>query len=227
MFTKNTSKSVLTLAAVAMTTLAITANGAQASVVLVGSADFTLSSSTGPGATHDNLPAAFDSQIAPGTITPSTTFATLGSFPLSDVTNGNRGHTSGSEAWASNGGSSGTVTLSFASADVAGMAFNWAWGDRTDGDYEIVINGSTSLGTFRVSDGVANGFESDEPNTYVLFDTIQTGVTSIDINMSAGNGQWGSDEIEVYNGVAVPTPAAFPAGLALLGIAALRRRRMK
>ena len=217
-------KTTMSLAA-AMGSLVLTATSAQAAVTLVGTPDFTLSSSTTSGVTHDNLPAAFDSQIASGDITATSTFSP-GSSP-SRVTDGDLS-TGGSGSWSNSAvDASGTMTLSFASTDLAGIIFNWGWGDRTPGDYEIEINGTTSLGTFRVdTGGGTSAQESTEPNTYVIFDTVQMGVTSVDINMSSGGGNanaWGFDEIEVYTGV-VPEPST-TALLGLGGLALILRRR--
>jgi len=133
------------------------------------------------------------------------------------------GHLSGANSWYSPIAASATITLSFPSANLAGLAFNWGWNDRDEGDYQILINGTTSLGTFNVSrlpDG-SPSVESLEPNTYVVFDSPQIGVTSIQINMSGGNGKWGLDELEVW---AVPEPSS-TALLGLGGLALMLRRK--
>ena len=174
----------------------------QGSVNISGEAGFTLSSSSTSGPTHDNLPTAFGALMASGDITPTTTMSVLGGYPISNISDGERVHSNGN-SWANSSDDSGSVTLSFASTDISGLAFNWAWGDRTPGDYEIVINDVTSLGTFTVgtAGGTGSG-ESTEPNTYVIFDAVQVGVTSVKINMSNGGGNanaWGLDELEVYS----------------------------
>ena len=165
---------------------------------------FTLSSSTAAGATHDNLPTAFVDLMASGNITPTTTSDLGGTYAISNISDGERDHSAG-DSWASATAASCSVTLTFASTDISGLAFNWAWGDRTPGDYEIVINGVTSLGTFTVDTaGGTTAGESTEPNTYVIFDADQVGVTSVTINMSNGGGNanaWGLDELEVYQAI--------------------------
>jgi hypothetical protein len=162
---------------------------------------FTLSSSTAAGPTHDNLPASFGALLTPGDITPTTTSDYVGTYDLgiSNLTDGELAHGDGT-SWASAADASCSVTLTFASTDISGLAFNWAWGDRTPGNYEIVINDVTSLGTFTVDTaGGTDGAESTETNTYVIFDAVQEGVTSVKINMSNGNNSsWGLDELEVY-----------------------------
>ena len=215
-------KTTMSLAA-AMGTLAL-ATSAQAATTIVGAADFTLSSSSAAGATHDNLPASFDSLMAPGDITPSAT-STLGSFPVSNLTDGDLGTGAGSSSWASGSASTVTLTLDFASADVAGIILNWGWGDRTPGDYEVMINGTTSLGSIRVDTaGGTAGAESNELNTYIIFDSVQSGATKIEVIGSNGNNSsWGFDEIEVYTGV-VPEPST-TALLGLGGLALILRRR--
>ena len=217
-------KTSMSLAA-AMGTLAL-ATSAQAATTIVGVADFTLSSSSAAGATHDNLPAAFLAQLAPGDITPSAT-STLGSFPVSNLTDGDLGTGAGSSSWASGSASTVTLTLDFASADVAGIILNWGWGDRTPGDYEVMINGTTSLGSIRVDTaGGTSGAESSELNTYIIFDSVQSGATKIEVIGTNGGGNantWGFDEIEVYTGV-VPEPST-TALLGLGGLALILRRR--
>lgn len=101
------------------------------------------------------------------------------------------------------------------------MAFNWAWDDRDEGDYEVLINGTISLGSFSVNSGTSASTESPEANTYVIFDSAQTGVTSVQINMS-GDTQYGLDELEVYTAVPEPSSAAL---LGLGGFALIFRRR--
>jgi len=224
MNTRNTNRVVLTLAVVAMACLTF-AGSVQAAVITVGSTNFSLSSSTSSGTVHDNLPAAFESQVAPGTITPTSGFSVHpAGYALANVTDGDRTTGSSGTTWANNSDASGTLTLTFPNADIAGLAFNWAWGDRTPGDYEVVINGGSSLGTFRVDTaGGTSSAESSEPNTYVLFNAVQPSVTSIDIKMSSGNNNsWGLDEVEVYTGT-VPEPATMGL-LALGGLALLKRR---
>ena len=177
----------------------VLATSAQAATTIEGVADFTLSSSSAAGATHDNLPAAFLAQLAPGVITPSAT-STLGGYPVSNLTDGDLGTGSGSSSWASGSASTVTLTLDFASADAAGIILNWGWGDRTPGDYEVVINGTTSLGSIRVDTaGGTSGAESSELNTYIIFDSVQSGATKIEVIGTNGNNtSWGFDEIEVY-----------------------------
>jgi sialate O-acetylesterase len=174
----------------------------QGSVNISGGAGFTLSSSSTSGPTHDNLPPAFGAQMASGDITPTTTSELGGTYAISNISDGERVHAN-DKAWASATAASCSVTLTFASTDISGLAFNWAWGDRTPGDYEIVINGVTSLGTFTVGTAGGTGAgESTEPNTYVIFDAVQVDVTSVEINMSNGGGNanaWGLDELEVYS----------------------------
>jgi hypothetical protein len=216
-------KTTMSLAA-AMGTLAL-ATSAQAATTIVGAADFTLSSSSAAGATHDNLPAAFLAQLAPGVITPSAT-STHGSFPVSNLTDGDLGTGSGTSSWASGSASTVTLTLDFASADVAGIILNWGWGDRTLGDYKVKING-TSLGSIQVDTaGGTTGAESSELNTYIIFDSVQSGATKIEVIGTNGDGNanaWGFDEIEVYTGV-VPEPST-TALLGLGGLALILRRR--
>ena len=109
----------------------------------------------------------------------------------------------------------------FRQSDIAGLAFNWAWDDRDEGDYEVLINGTISLGSFSVNSGTSASTESPEANTYVIFDSAQTGVTSVQINMS-GDTQYGLDELEVYTAVPEPSSAAL---LGLGGFALIFRRR--
>ena len=211
--------------AAAMGTLAL-ATSAQAATTIVGAADFTLSSSSAAGATHDNLPAAFLAQLAPGDpgdITPSAT-STLGSYPVSNLTDGDPTHAGTSSSWASGSAATVTLTLDFASADVAGIILNWGWGDRTPGDYEVKIDG-ISLGSIDVdtAGGTGSG-QSNELNTYIIFDSVQSGATKIEVIGSNGNNSsWGFDEIEVYTGV-VPEPST-TALLGLGGLALILRRR--
>ena len=202
-----------TLFAAAITGLAITS--ANAAVTTIGTPDFSLSSSTAAGTTHDNLPASFDSLMAPGAITPSATSSNI-SFPESNLTDGELNH-------------SNTYANSWASADVAGVILNWGWANRTPGDYEIKVDG-TSLGSIRVDDagGGTSSLESTEPNTYIIFDSVQSGATKIEVITSNGGptglgDYWGLDEIEVYTGV-VPEPGSL-ALLGLGGLCVLRRRR--
>jgi hypothetical protein len=219
MTTRN--RTFLTLAVVAC--LSVSTNSAQAAITLVGSPDFSVSSaSTSP---FDD-PGSY--RIDPGTITPSTTMGSVSSYTIDKLADGNHTHDAGAWASASSPGG-GTVTLTFPSTNVAGMTFDWAWGDRTPGDYEIVINGSTSLGTFNVdAAGGTTAQQSTEPITHILFDSVQANVTSIDINMSyagAGNtNSWGSDEMEVFE--AVPEPATMSL-LAIGGLGVLLKRRRR
>ena len=200
----------------------ILTGSAHAAVSIVGSADFTLSSTTSPGTSHDNQPASFYELVDPGSITPSGDGANLANLTDDSWATG---HLSGTNSWSSNVVST-TITLSFPSANLAGLAFNWAWNDRDEGNYEVLINGTTSLGTFQVT-GTQSSLESTEPNTYVVFDSPQIGVTSIQINMTdgtlgAGGRKYGLDELEVW---AIPEPSS-TALLGLGGLAlALRRRR--
>ena len=207
MTTRNRITNTLAFAAVAC--IALTATSAWAGVSVIGTPDFTLSSSTSSGTTHDNLPAAFVSQIAPGDITPSAT-STFGSFPVSNLTDGDRATGGTSSSWASGSAATVTLTMTFPSANVAGIILNWGWGDRTPGDYEVVINGTTSLGSIQVDTGGGTaGTESAEPNTYIIFDSLQSGVTTIEVIGSNGGGNanaWGFDEIEAYIGVPPATP---------------------
>ena len=209
--------------AAAMGTLAL-ATSAQAATTIVGAADFTLSSSTSSGTVHDNLPAAWVSaQLAHGDITPSAT-STLGSYPVSNLTDGDPTHSGPSSSWASGSAATVTLTLDFASADVAGIILNWGWGDRTPGDYEVKIDG-ISLGSIDVdtAGGTGSG-QSNELNTYIIFDSVQSGATKIEVIGSNGNNSsWGFDEIEVYTGV-VPEPST-TALLGLGGLALILRRR--
>ena len=194
----------------------------QAAVSIVGSADFTLSSTTRPGTSHDNLPSswptAFYELVDPGSITPSGDGTNLANLTDDSWATG---HLSGTNSWFSPIAASATITLSFPSANLAGLAFNWGWNDRDEGDYEVLINGTTSLGTFNVASGSVSPFESNEPNTYVVFDSPQIGVTSVQINMSGGNGKWGLDELEVW---AIPEPSS-TALLGLGGLALMLRRK--
>lgn len=198
------------------------ATSAQAATTILGMANFSLSSSTAAGTTHDNLPPAFLAQLAPGSITPSST-SNRGDFPVSNLTDGDLTH-AGSGSWASNSDLTVTLTLDFASANVAGIILNWAWADRTPGDYQVKING-TSLGSFQVDTAGGTSFgESAEPNTYIIFDSVQTGATKIEVIGTNGLfNQWGFDEIEVYTGV-VPEPST-TALLGGLGVLAFLRRR--
>ena len=215
-------KTTMSLAA-AMGTLALATSAQAATTIVGGPADFTLSSSSAAGATHDNLPASFDSLMAPGDITPSAT-STLGSFPVSNLTDGDLGTGSGTSSWASGSAATVTLTLDFASADVAGIILNWGWGDRTPGDYEVKIDG-ISLGSIDVDTAGGTGSaESNELNTYIIFDSVQSGATKIEVIGSNGNNSsWGFDEIEVYTGV-VPEPST-TALLGLGGLALILRRR--
>ena len=195
----------------------------QAAVSIVGgSADFTLSSTTSAGTSHDNQPASFYELLNPASITP-TSDNTGGGSDIAKLTDDSwaTGHVSGGNSWYSNTGST-TVTLSFASADLAGLAFNWAWDDRDEGNYEVLINGTTSLGTFNVASGTVGAGESPEENTYVVFDSPQIGVTSIQINMSGGNNKFGLDELEVWTAVPEPSSTAL---LGLGGLALMLRRK--
>jgi hypothetical protein len=211
---------ILTVAAVAMACFAMTTS-ANAAVIPIGTPDFSLASSTSAGTVHDNLPAAFLAQLAPGDIT-STASSNLGAaYPESALTDGDL-TTGGNKAWASASASTVTLTLDFASADVAGIILNWGWGNRTPGDYEVKVNG-TSLGSIQVDDGGGTSAgESTEKNTYIIFDSVQSGATKIEVLGTNGNNQWGLDEIEVYTGV--PEPATMSL-MALGGIALIRRRR--
>ena len=72
-----------------------------------------------------------------------------------------------------------TLTFTFDTAvDVSGMKIDWAWQDRTDGVYAIVINGSTAIGLITVSGNTDVANPAMVP-THLLFDSVQTGVTSI------------------------------------------------
>ena len=199
-----------------------TSLASQAAVSIVGgSADFTLSSTTSTGTSHDNQPASFYKLVAPASITPTSPNTGGGSL-ITRLTDDSwaTGHLSGTNSWYSGTGST-SVTLSFASANLTGLAFNWGWDDRDEGDYEVLINGTTSLGTFNVASGSAGSGESNELNTYVAFDSPQIGVTSVQINMSGGNNKFGLDELEVW---AVPEPSS-AALLGLGGLALMLRRK--
>lgn len=208
-----------------LTTTAVLAlaTSAQAATTILGTANFTLSSSSAAGTTHDSLPAAFSAQLAPGSITPSST-SNHPSFPVSNLTDGDLTHADVNSAWASDSASTVTLTLDFASANVAGIILNWAWANRTTGDYQVKING-TSLGSFQVDTAGGTGAaESTEKNTYVIFNSVQSGATQIEVIGTSGPvNQWGFDEIEVYTG-AVPEPSA-TALLGLGGLALILRRR--
>ena len=211
---KKTTTSILA-AAVILT------GSAHAAVSIVGSADFTLSSTTSTGTSHDNQPASFYELVDPGSITPSGDVGGGSSLAKLIDDSWATGHLSGANSWYSPIAASATITLSFPSANLAGLAFNWAWNDRDEGNYEVLINGTTSLGTFNVDSGSQSALESNEPNTYVVFDSPQIGVTSVQINMSGGNGKWGLDELEVW---AVPEPSS-TALLGLGGLALMLRRK--
>ena len=217
---KNMQKSSFTIFALAAF---IVIGSAQAAVTITDTADFTLSSTSSPGTSHDNLPASFYELVVPGSITP-TSDNTGGGSSIARLTDDSwaTGHAHGGNSWYSNPGPT-SVTLSFDSANLAGLAFNWAWDDRDEGDYEVFINGTISLGTFNVASGSIASGDSTEPNTYVVFDSVQTGVTSIQVNMSGGNNKFGLDELEVW---AIPEPrsTALLAGLTGLVCVMVRRR---
>jgi len=80
---------------------------------------------------HDNLPAAFLSQILPGDITPSANVAHVASYVIDNLTDGDKTTGLQSSTWASVNAATATVTLTFPSANVAGIILNWGWANRS------------------------------------------------------------------------------------------------
>ena len=87
-------------------------------------------------------------------------------------------------------------------------------------DFTVQAN---AQGSFTVDTGTDLSTESPELNTYVIFDSAQIGVTSVQINMS-GSSQYGLDELEVYSAVPEPSSVALLLGLGSIALV-LRRRK--
>ena len=232
MFTKNTSKSVMTLAAVAIATLAVSASSVHAAEiysedfeeiflgdpdVINGGAAGVLTGSTWPntdfvlsGAVNLLKPAASSSWLDPVPVALDTTFAVLfggvtATVDMADTFDANT-----------------TYTLTFT---------HFRRDDQAGGSLtaKILTTGDTELKSELFAAVATTGTFVTRTLVFNTADNAAGNGLNIRLRLAFGaGGQAALDNIsldETANAAVVPTPAALPAGLAMLGLAAMRRNR--